>query len=102
MGFYFLLETAQRDLEGIWRYYDRLGGEQLADQQLADLHHRFELIADYPNIGRERPELAEGVRSFISSGPSYIILYFPLEGWIEIAHVLHGSRDVGRLFEQSP
>ena len=102
MGSYFLLETAQRDLESIWRHYDRLGGEQPADQQIANLHYRFELIADYPYMGRERPELVQGIRSFISSNPSYTILYFPLDGWIEIAHVLHSSQDVRQRFEQSP
>ena len=57
MASYFLLETAQRDLEAIWRHYDRLGGEQLADDQIAELHYRFDLLADYPHMGRERPEL---------------------------------------------
>ena len=99
---YYLLETAQRDLQGIWRYYDRLGGEQLAQQQITDLHLRFELLSDFPYLGRERPELIEGIRSFVSSSPSYTILYFPLEDWIEIAHVLHGSQDLEMLFGQSP
>lgn len=101
MASYFLLETAQRDLEVIWRYYDRLGGEQIADQQIEDLHLKFELLSDFPYIGRERPELIRGIRSFVSFSPSYTILYFPLEHWIEIAHVIHSSQDIERLFEQS-
>ena len=102
MASYYLLETAQRDLQAIWRYYDRLGGEQLAQQQVRNLHRRFELLFDFPNLGRERPELAEGIRSFVSSNPAYTILYFPLEDWIEIAHVVHGSQDPAMLFGQSP
>ena len=102
MDSYYLLETAQRDLQGIWRHYDRLGGEQFAAQQIADLHLRFELLSDFPYMGRERPELADGIRSFVSSSPPYTILYFPLEGWIEIAHVLHSSQDVDMLFGQTP
>ncbi len=56
MASYFLLETALRDLEAIWRYYDRLDGEQRADRRVADLHREFELLADFPHAGRERPE----------------------------------------------
>lgn len=82
MAAYFLLETAERDLQNIWRYYDRLGGEQLADQQIVGLHLRLGLLSDFPYMGRERPELVEGIRSFVSSSPSYTILYFPLEDWI--------------------
>ena len=101
MAAYFLLETAQRDLEGIWRYYDRFGGEDLADQRIVDLHHSFQLIAEFPHIGRPRPEFDEGIRSFVSYSPAYTIFYFPLEGVIEIAHVLHGSEDVSGRFDLS-
>lgn len=102
MAAYFLLETARRDLEAIWRYYDRIGGEQLADRQVADLHYSFELLADYPHMGRERRELVHGIRSFVSSSPHYTIYYFPLDDYIEIAHVLHGSQDVSQRFEPHP
>ncbi len=99
MASYFLLETAQRDLQGIWRFHDRVSGEQLADQRIAQLHYTFELIAEYPQIGRPRPELNEDVRSFVTSSPAYTIFYFPLEDRIEITHVLHGSQDVSQRFE---
>ena len=97
MASYFLLDTAQRDLEAIWRFYDRIDGEDLADRRVADLHYRFQLLADYPyNMGRERPELVEGIRSFVSANPVYTIYYFPLGGYIEVAHILHGSQDLGQ------
>ena len=99
MVVYFLLETAQRDLQDIWRFYDRLGGEDQADRRIADLHHRFQLIAEFPNMGRRRPDLNEGIRSFVSSSPLYTIFYYPLEGYVEIAHVLHGSQDVSQRFD---
>ena len=93
MASYFLLETAQTDLEAIWRFYDRIGGEELADRRVADLHYRFQLLADYPYMGRERLELAEGIRSFVSASPVYTIHYFPMGDYIEVAHILHGSQD---------
>ncbi len=102
MASYFLSETARRDLAGIWRRYEELDGEQLVNQQIARLHYRFELLADYPHIGRERREYAPGMRSFISPNPPYAILYFLRDDQGEIAHVVHGSRDTRRLFEQFP
>ena len=100
MAAYFLLDTAISDLEGIWRFYDRLVGESLADQRIADLHHRFELIAEYPRIGRFRPELGDQVRSFVTHNPSYTIFYILMADYVEIAHVLHGNEDVGRRFDR--
>ena len=47
-------------------------------------------------MGRERPDLVEGIRSFVSANPVYTIYYFPLGDYIEIAHVLHGSQDLGQ------
>ena len=101
MASYFLLETAQRDLEAIWRYYDRVNGERLADMRVADLHREFQLLAEYPHAGRERPELVVGIRSFVSPNPRYTIFYFPFPSYIEIAHVLHGSQDVAQQFGSS-
>ena len=102
MASYFLLETALRDLEAIWRYYDRIDGEQRADRRVADLHREFELLADFPHAGRERPELADGIRSFVSPNPRYTVFYFPLHSHIEIAHVMHGSQDVAQRFGLPP
>ena len=78
MASYYLLETAQRDLQGIWRYYDRLGGVQLAAQQIADLHLRFELLSDFPYMGRERPELANGIRTLF---PLALHTRFSISRW---------------------
>ena len=74
MASYFLFGTARRNLADIWRYYDELGDEQLANQIVARVHCRFELLAEYPLIGREHNEYVVGIRSFISPNPPYTIL----------------------------
>ena len=102
MASYFLSGNARSDLADIWRYYDEIGGEQLANQQIARLHYRFEILAEYPLIGKEHNEYAVGIRSIISPSPPYTILYYPRESQIEIAYVVHSNRDTVRLFEQSP
>ena len=65
MASYLLSRTARRDLADIWRYYDDLSGQHLANQVIARLHYRFELLAEFPLMGRERSEYLVGIRSFI-------------------------------------
>ena len=47
-------------------------------------------------LGRARPELTAELRS--SRQANYIILYRPTDFGVEIARVLHGSRDIESLF----
>lgn len=55
--------------------------------------HRY---AEFPLAGKARSELQENLRSFPFS--NYIIFYEPVEDGIEVARVLHGSRDIDRQF----
>jgi toxin ParE1/3/4 len=56
------------------------------------------LIAESPYIGREREELAPGIRSFPAG--RYLIFYRPIADGIEIVRVLHGSRDVDTIISE--
>ncbi len=57
---------------------------------------KAELLATQPQMGRERPELAPGLRSFPVG--AFILFYRPTKGGIEVVRVLHGSRDIPMLF----
>lgn len=63
---------------------------------------RFErqvaMLAEQPGVGRARPELRSDLRS-IAVG-RYVIFYRPTEGGIEVVRVLHGMRDIERIFEE--
>ncbi|HLP91141.1 MAG TPA: type II toxin-antitoxin system RelE/ParE family toxin [Nostocaceae cyanobacterium] len=48
-------------------------------------------------MGRSRYELLPGLRSFPVG--SYLIFYFPINQSIEVIRVLHGARDIAKLFE---
>jgi toxin ParE1/3/4 len=48
-------------------------------------------------MGREQDKLMVNLRSFVVK--NYIIFYQPFEGGIEILRVLHGTRDVGSIFD---
>jgi len=48
-------------------------------------------------MGRARPELGHGLRSFVVG--QYVVFYRPSTKGIEIVRVLHGARDIGATFE---
>jgi len=56
----------------------------------------FRLIAQNPNMGRERPELAEGMRSFPAG--KYVVFYRIWAGEVAIVRVVDGARDLEQPF----
>lgn len=54
------------------------------------------LIATQPEMERERPELAAGLRSFPVG--AFVIFYRPSKDGIEVIRVPRGSRDIPTLF----
>ncbi|MCI0438507.1 MAG: type II toxin-antitoxin system RelE/ParE family toxin [Chloroflexi bacterium] len=89
---------ADEDLFDIWRYIAVRSSADRADRQGVRFHERFQFLAENPFIGRARPELAPGLRSFPVG--SYLILYRPTDYGIEVVRVVHGSRDIEALFER--
>jgi toxin ParE1/3/4 len=53
-------------------------------------------LADNPYAGRPRPELRADLRSFPAR--RYVIFYRLLGDTLEIVNVVHGSRDIDRMF----
>ena len=98
MASYDLSVAASTDLAHIRNYLRRRGSDQIASQMIARLRDTFELLADQPYMGVERPFIP-GLRSHSVLGTRYIVLYFPDRTPIEIHRVLHGSQDIQQLFE---
>ena len=63
---------------------------------IADIIQRFPRLAEFPEMGRERTELAASMRSFPVG--RYIIFYRLGELGIAIVRILHGTRDIEGLF----
>ncbi len=61
-----------------------------ADRVLDALEERTELLAEFPRLGAERPDIAAGVRAFPVG--RYLILYREIEGGVEIVRYAHGAR----------
>ena len=89
---------AQTDLVEIWDYIAE-DSEARADAFVAKIHEKFLVLAARSGIGRVRSELEKDIRSFPLG--RYIIFYRPLADGIEVVRVLHGSRDLDALFDES-
>lgn len=90
MARYTLLRRAQSDLLGIRDYILR-DNPARAVTFVDELLDRCQLLADNPLMGRARPELKPGLRSFPHG--DYVIFYRPLRDSVSVVRVLHGARE---------
>lgn len=73
---------ADRDVDAARRYIN-------------GLFDRFQLLAEFPHLGRARDE-APALHSFAHN--HHMIFYRRIDGGVEIARVLHGARDLAAIF----
>lgn len=89
-------EPAREDLLEIWRHVAS-NNPEAAERLMRSFKETFEKLLRFPNLGRERPELAIGIRSFPTG--KYIVLYQPADEVLEIVRVRHGATKLDELFE---
>jgi toxin ParE1/3/4 len=82
---------ADADLDSIWSYI-AADNAKAADHLLSRFGKVFEMLVQNPLAGRERAELAQGLRSFAVA--NYVIFYFPQSGGVEIVRVMSGRQDI--------
>lgn len=87
---------AEADLDEIWDYI-ALENPEAARRFLYKIHDKCEAVSKTPVIGRKRPELGRGVRSFPVG--NYIIFFRIDDDDTTIVRVLHGRRDLAPLFK---
>lgn len=89
-------ELAQEDLISI---YEHLGvkNQDAATRLMQTFREKFLLLAQFPNMGRERNDLLLYLRSFPIG--KYIVFYQPIADGIEVLRVQHSARDLRGLFE---
>lgn len=97
MSFYFVSPQATQDLAQINDYLFA-GDPEVADRFLSNITQKFELLANFPNMGRRRDELSSSLRSFPVD--DYLIFYRLIEDGIEVVRVVSGYRDLDTLFDQ--
>jgi toxin ParE1/3/4 len=89
---------ASADLSEIWEFIAE-DSMARADEFIDRIDAKLQVLASQPLMGRERIDLAPGMRS-VPVAP-YVIFYQPVQDRIEIVRVLHGVRDIGAQFEGS-
>ena len=88
----FYSASAENDLLEAWLYVAE-DSVSSADRMLGQIETEAMRLLDQPLMGRERSELAPGIRGWPTSTP-YILFYFPNENGIVVARVLHHARDI--------
>jgi toxin ParE1/3/4 len=68
-----------------------------ADRFIDELCDTCSLLSENPLMGRSREEWRPRLRSFQHG--RFLILYRPLDDGVEVAHVVHGRRDMAALLE---
>jgi len=86
---------AEQDIDDIW-FSIALDNPAAADAVLDRIADQCTLLAANRQMGRARPELLDGLRSFPVG--NYALFYRPEPGGIELTRVLHGARDVDSQF----
>ena len=84
--------SAELDLLDLWRVIAE-DKPAAADKVLDSIYAMAMLIGTQPEMGRARPELADGLRSFSTKTP-YTIFYLPDSDGIIVIRVLHHARDI--------
>jgi len=86
---------AEQDLLDIWLYIAE-DNPANADRFLDRLEGKALKLAEFTEIGIDRPELASDLKSFPVD--RYVLYYRINTSGIELVRVLHGSRDTNRVF----
>ena len=87
-------DEARADLTENWLYVAQ-DNEDAANALTDRIVKTFEQLLIVPGMGRERNDIAPGLRSFPVG--RYLIFYRFIDEGLEIVRVLHGARDLESL-----
>ncbi len=90
-----LSPEAKDDLAEIFAYI-ALDNESPAARLIERFLDMFRRLAQFPGMGRERPEIGENFRS-IPEG-NYLIVYRMWAGNVVMVRVFHTARDIDNIF----
>ena len=87
-----LSNQAQANLVSIYEYSEQRFGAYQTEAYLAGLRRAFELLAEFPKMGRSADEVASGLRRFRFQ--SHYIVYRLEHDDVFIRAVIHVRRDL--------
>ena len=77
-----------------------------ADRFLEAIDETLELLAGMPGMGAARRYRSPGLQGLrmhpVRGFPQHLLFYLPLPDGIELVRVLHGKRNIERLFREDP
>lgn len=83
-------DEARADLDRIWAYTSELSGSaERADRSVAAVARRFDLICEWPQLGRLRPLLGRGVRTL--AWQRWVIAYVVRDDAVVVLRVSDAS-----------
>ena len=88
-------QSAQTDLLEAWLFIAK-DNPAAADRALDAIAQESNTLSLQPLMGRRRPELGRGIRSWPAS-TSYVLFYLADKKGITVLRVLHHARDVQRV-----
>ena len=89
---YVLRPAARADLAKIWTDGAMTWGADQADRYADGLFAVFDLLAEFPELARERAEFAPPVR--IHPSGSHLVIYRPEGQGVEIIRILHAHQNL--------
>lgn len=92
-----LSSLASADLDDIWLYVAQ-EDEEAATRVVRKLLDKCRSISSYPERGTPCPDLAPGLRRLTVG--NYLIFYRVMDSGPEVARILHGARDVLKVFHE--
>ena len=94
-----LRPSARDDLSSIFRYIAEASGSRaVADRFVRSLRDQCVKLASLSvTLGRPRPELRAGIRSFPFRG--YIIFFRYVDDVFEVVNIIEGHRDMDAFFD---
>lgn len=91
-----IAESAREDLLSIGEFVAQRNPE-IAFRLMERFREKFNLLAKFPHLGRERDDILLGLRCLIVN--DYLIFYQPKEDSIEIWQVRHGAQSPDDLLD---
>lgn len=84
--------AAQADLAEIWRHGCATWGADQADRYADSLFALFDLLADFPEMARERHEISPPVR--IQPNGAHLVIYRATGQGVEIIRLMHAHQNL--------
>ena len=83
---------ALEDLKNIGRYTEQQWGKQQRNTYLRALEKRFGWLAENPQLGKHRMDIAEGYYSFPQA--AHVVFYLIRDNSIDIIGIPHKEMDI--------